>query len=79
MGYMNDLSASQIDLENNVLSILVFEEENVCTIFMNRLNSYENNLIKHILATSLIYHSTFCKEWCTTMLSSCFITLNIIL
>ena len=66
MGYMYDSSASQMFLENNVLHFKVLRRKCLQN-FMNRLNSSENNLIKHILATNLLYHSTFYKEWCTIM------------
>ena len=66
IGYMYDSSASQMFLENNVLHFKVLRRKCLQN-FMNRLNSSENNLIKHILATNLLYHSTFYKEWCTIM------------
>ena len=66
MGYMYDSSASQMFLENNVLHFNVLRRKCLHN-FMNHLNSSENNLIKHILAKNLLYHSTFYKEWCTIM------------
>ena len=61
MGYMYDSSASKMFQENNVLHFNVLRRKCLHN-FMNRLNSSENNLIKHILATNLLYHSTFYKE-----------------
>ena len=57
---------TRLFLEKNVHHFCVLRK--ICIYgFMNHLDTFENKLIRHILATSLMYQSSFCKECSNTM------------
>ena len=66
VGYTYDSSASQMFLENNVHHFSVLRKKCLYN-FMNRLIASDNIIIKHILASNVMFHSSFYKEWCSKL------------